>query len=313
MYRVQNKILDILNQPVFTGMEIRENAEMAAYTTYRVGGPADFLVLPDQVEQLLELIKRLREGEIPFFVLGEGSNLLVSDTGIRGVVISLKKCTAVLTLKSRNEIQAGAGVLLLEVVKFAEQHDITGIASLAGIPGTVGGALVMNAGAFGSEIGDFVSKIEVINEHNELQVLLPEQVRFGYRSAPGFEGKIIISVIINGAYEAGAAVNLENQRDEYVNRREQKQPLNYGSCGSVFKRPQNNFAGALIEQAGCKGMKIGEAMVSPKHANFIVNLGGATASDIYRLIQQIKKRVYDNSGIKLETEVKFIGDFPQLT
>ncbi|MCK5076748.1 MAG: UDP-N-acetylmuramate dehydrogenase [Calditrichia bacterium] len=309
---MKEKIKNILEGNEFAGMEVLENAMMSDYTTYKIGGPADYLVFPEEAEQLHQLILKLRELVIPFFILGEGSNILVSDSGIKEVVISLKKCTAEIYYQNEDEIIAGAGTLLMDVVKYAEQQEISGLGCLSGIPGTVGGALIMNAGAFGGEIGDHVKWVQVIDEQNEIIKLWPEQIEFGYRRAPGLKNKIVLSVLLKEKYEPGIRKKLENSREEYLKKRENKQPLNYGSCGSVFKRPEGNYAGALIEQAGCKGLRIGNAMVAQKHANFILNMGQAKAMDVFQIIKEIRKRVYEKFGVELQPEVKFIGEFPEI-
>ena len=309
---MKEKIKNILEGNEFAGMEVLENAMMSDYTTYKIGGPADYLVFPEEAEQLHQLILKLRELVIPFFILGEGSNILVSDSGIKEVVISLKKCTAEIYYQNEDEIIAGAGTLLMDVVKYAEQQEISGLGCLSGIPGTVGGALIMNAGAFGGEIGDHVKWVQVIDEQNEIIKLWPEQIEFGYRRAPGLKNKIVLSVLLKEKYEPGIRKKLENFREEYLKKRKNKQPLNYGSCGSVFKRPEGNYAGALIEQAGCKGLRIGNAMVAQKHANFILNMGQAKAMDVFQIIKEIRKRVYEKFGVELQPEVKFIGEFPEI-
>jgi len=306
---LKEKVTHILSTQNFTGMKVVEDAPMAEYTSYKVGGPADFLIFPESIAQLQQLIIHLQEEAVPFFILGEGSNILVADAGIRGVVINLNKCAADIVKNSNDEIIVGAGLQLMEVVKYFEKQEIAGLENLSGIPGTVGGALIMNAGAFGREIGDLVKWVKVTDETGDMVKLLPEQIKFGYREAPGLKGKIIISALLKGKFSKGKKPELENSRIAHLQKRESKQPLNYGSCGSVFKRPPGNYAGALIEAAGLKGYRIGEAMVSEKHANFIVNLGHAKAADIYQLIMEIENKVCENSGIKLETEVKFIGEF----
>ncbi len=296
----------------FSSLEIRKKEKLAPYTTYGIGGEADYFVLPDSVSQLSSLLTILNKSGVPVFVIGKGSNILVSDKGFRGVVISLEKCSGDLFLRSNNQILADAGLRLSDLVDFAEEHEIKGFDFLAGIPGTVGGALIMNAGAFGGEIGEKVQSVQVLNSLGEIEELFPATINFGYRSAPGFQDKIILSALLEGEWTPGKGEILKINKQEYLKKRKMKQPLEYGSCGSVFKRPPGNYAGTLIELAGCKGMSEGDAEVSFKHANFIINKGNAAAEDVFKLIVKVRHKVYKMFGIELQTEVKFIGEFPQL-
>lgn len=290
-------------------LEIRRDEELKRYSTYHIGGPADFLVIPQTRESMINLLKTLIIRGIPFLIAGKGSNVLYSDEGFRGVVVTLEKAAGQLEKKGDRQIYAGAGRALADLVLFAEEHAIGGFERLAGIPGTVGGALIMNAGAFDEEIGNRVSWVELMDEYGKLEIIYHDEIGFGYRKADALKGKVVLGTLVEGV--PADRNQLKQIRDEILRKREAKQPLEYGSCGSVFKRPPGNYAGTLIEQAGCKGMRIGDAMVSEKHANFIINLGNARARDVYRLMKMVQQKVYEKFGVLLEPEVKLIGDFEE--
>jgi len=280
------------------------NEPLASHATYRVGGPADVFVVPETLDDLEAIVRKCVRENIPFFVLGEGANVLIHDEGFRGVVISLDKCCHQLFHKE-NLLYAGAGVKVRELVEYCEKHALGGLDFLSGIPGTVGGALIMNAGAFVGEIGERVIRIDALDEQGRRIQISREEAGFGYRRADGLGSKVLLGCWLG--VEPADANTLRAARENYLQRRAEKQPLDYPSCGSVFKRPPGDYAGRLIEAAGCKGLKIGGAIVSEKHANFILNLGNATADDIFQLIQAVQKKVYQKFGIWLEPEVKFIG------
>jgi UDP-N-acetylmuramate dehydrogenase len=289
---------------------IHKDEPLKNHSTYKIGGPADYFVIPETRDALIELIRTIKKQGIPYFIVGKGSNVLFSDKGFRGVVISLEKAANQIIQKGSCKIYVGAGVLLQDLVTYAEEHEIEGFDYLSGIPGTVGGALIMNAGAFVGEIGDRVIWVDVIEENGNLEIIYHNEIGFGYRKARELENKIVLGALLEGM--KGQLEMLRENRMNYIQRRNQKQPLEFGSCGSVFKRPPGNYAGTLIEKAGCKGMRIGDAMVSTKHANFIVNLGNARASDVYELIKKVREIVYRKFGVLLEPEVKFVGEFEAL-
>ena len=274
------------------------------HTTYQVGGPATAMFFPKSKEKLQEIVISCNDNGIPFFILGGGSNILVHDDGLDQIVIKLNKCCSDIT-QMGSQIYAGAGVLVSHLVRFCEEHRLAGLDFMSGIPGTVGGALRMNAGAFVGEIGDRVTEIEVMSQDGQFLTIPVEEAGFGYRRADNLGDKIILGC--NLKLDKGNQAVLVEARREYLKERSVKQPLDYGSCGSVFKRPPGDYAGSLIEKAGCKGMKIGGAMVSPKHANFIINYQNATARDIFQLIQKVQGIVYHKFKIWLELEVKLIG------
>ncbi len=287
----------------FPGL-VRENEPLRLYTTYEVGGPAALFFIPDTIPQLREALEWCHGENLPYYILGGGSNILVSDQGLEMVVIKLSKCCSELYHEDE-KVFAGAGRMVSELVQYCEDHDLDGLDFMSGIPGTVGGALRMNAGAFVGEIGDRVIQVEALHQNGEAVTIPKSEAGFGYRQADRLKDKILLGCWLQ--MDKGSGERLRISRESYLERRAAKQPLEYASCGSVFKRPAGNYAGTLIEKAGCKGMKIGGAMVSTKHANFIVNVNKATASDIYQLIQMVQQKVYKEFKIWLELEVKLIG------
>jgi len=286
------------------GEACRLNEPLSRYTAYRVGGPADALVVPQTVEDLQWLVRYCQQQRVPYRVLGSGANVLVHDAGYRGVIILLRDCCGQIQQQG-TQLYVGAGVLVQDLVPYCERHQLAGLHFMSGIPGTVGGALIMNAGAFDGEIGDRVIAVDALDAHGNRCRIPREAAKFGYRQAPGLQGLLLLGCWLQ--LEVGNSERLRQQRQSILQRRAEKQPLDYPSCGSVFKRPPGDFAGRLIERSGGKGMRVGGAMVSPKHANFILNVDQATASDIFELIVQVQQRVYQEAGVWLEPEVQFIG------
>jgi len=281
-----------------------DRESLAEHTWYRVGGPAQVFFTPADTESLTETLRRARQAGLPLLVLGQGANLLVSDQGFSGVVLSLADCCAELEVED-NLLRCGAGAELDAVVRRAEQAGLAGLADLSGIPGTVGGALRMNAGAFGTEIGDRVAWVEGLDSDQRLLRLGRGEIGFGYRTARGLGELVLLRCELELA--AGEPGELAARRKEILEQRAAKQPLACPSCGSVFKRPPGDYAGRLIEAAGCKGLRRGGAVVSDKHANFILNEDGATAADIRWLIDEVRQRVLEHSGVELQTEVILVG------
>ena len=287
-------------------MKIYKNYPLSGLISYRTGGNAKFLIFLKNDSDAVNALRWCRENGLPYYILGGGANTLFSDDGFEGVVI----CTRFLNrwiVRKDKILSVGAGVLLEELVDFTVAKGVIGFEELAGIPGTVGGAVMMNAGAFGKEMKDVVKSCKILNlETLNFEHISNDGCGFGYRKATGLENKLVLSVdfCINGV---GDSVFLNRKVREIIENRESKQPLEYPSCGSVFKRPKGNYAGYLIEQAGLKGLKVGGAMVSKKHANFIVNYNNAKARDIYELIRKVQKIVKDKFSVELETEVKLIG------
>ena len=284
-----------------------ENEMMAKHAWYQIRGPADLLVYPQQVEDLQTVVKFCVENKIAFFVFANGTNLLISDEGIRGVVLNLKEFAGFIQ-SDRTRVTIGASTTVEQMTTYCEDRNLGGIDFMSGIPGTIGGALRMNAGAFTGEIADKLLDIQAVRKEDGKKVTLSKtDIGFGYRKATGMEKYIALSCRIELQEEPRETI--VDRRIDILKRRAEKQPLEYPSCGSVFKRPPGTYAGKLIEEAGMKGFRIGNAQIPLKHANFILNLGGATARDVFSIIQETKRRVKEKSGIDLECEVELVGNF----
>ncbi len=275
---------------------------LSKYTWMRVGGAADYYVEPVDKNDLTEITKYFQQNGFPFLILGRGSNILIGDEGIRGAVINLETALSGIRIESDCVI-ADAGVWLQKFADFCIQHDFSGVEMLAGIPGTVGGAIVMNAGAHGGEISNHVVQVEVLRG-GEIVTVLKQDADFSYRHS-AFEHDIVLGATFH--LPKGDREELAKRRRELILKRNETQPLELPNSGSMFKNPPNTFAARLIEQAGLKGKRIGNAQISEKHANFIVNLGGAKAADIIQLLELARRTVYQNSGIQLELEVRLFG------
>jgi len=285
--------------------QILENEPMSRHTTFRVGGPADVLFLPESEEQLLQALSIAREAGVPCFVIGNGSNLVVKDGGIRGLVIALGEGMAAIA-RAGETLTAWAGASLARVSAYAQASGLSGLEFASGIPGTLGGGCAMNAGAYGGQLSDVLVDGRVLLD-GVVRTLTVEEMQMGYRtSLPLRRGGIVISARFALTPDDPEAIAARMR--ELNARRRDKQPLNYPSAGSTFKRPEGYFAGALIEQAGLKGKRVGGAQVSEKHAGFIVNTGGATAADILTLIGIVQDEVAARFGVRLETEVRILGE-----
>ena len=283
---------------------VLENEPLARHTTFRVGGPADVLFLPESAQVLQRAMELAREAGEDCLVIGNGSNLLVRDGGVRGLVIKLAGPMSGVSVEG-TAIRAQAGASLSQVSRAALQASLTGLEFASGIPGSLGGALAMNAGAYGGELSQVVREAMVLMD-GRVQTLSREELAMGYRTTRVLrEGGIVLSAVLD--LKEGDAPQIAATMDDLNRRRREKQPLSFPSAGSTFKRPEGYFAGALIEQAGLKGYAIGGAQVSEKHAGFLINRGGATASDLLRLIEYVQERVYAQSGVRLETEVRICG------
>lgn len=281
------------------------NVSLKEYTTFKIGGIADLFVCPNNLMELIHVLNILKENNIPYFLLGAGSNLLISDKGIRGAVIKLGDGFDYAYAKD-DYILAGASVSLAKLATCAKDAELSGIEFASGIPGSLGGALFMNAGAYESEMKDVVTEVSYIDSDAVVKTISCSECDFGYRkSIFSSGGKIVISAKLT--LKKGSKDEISKTMRELNAKRKEKQPLEYPSAGSTFKRPEGHFAGALIEEAGLKGHTIGGAQVSEKHAGFIINTGNATASDVCKLIEHVKKTVYENSGVELEPEVKITG------
>lgn len=280
---------------------------MAAHTTFRVGGPADCLIEMESGEQLRKMQHYLRQIEIPFTVIGNGSNLLVSDRGYRGFILQVGKKMSDIRVEG-NTIIAQAGALMSQVAKAAMEHGLTGLEFASGIPGTIGGGVVMNAGAYGGEMSQIVERVSVISREGEALELDNDTMEFGYRSSTIRNQPFIVTELAF-TLQPGDSKEIRARMEELSARRREKQPLEYPSAGSTFKRPEGYFAGELIMNAGLRGFRIGGAAVSNKHCGFIVNKSKATADDIMDVICEVQATVKDKFGVDLEPEVICLGDF----
>lgn len=290
---------------------VLRNAPLKEYTTFRVGGPADMLVCPADEGELAALIRLAREKNIPFLILGNGSNVLIRDEGFDGLVILLRKTMGTIRVDG-DVVTAGAGALLSQVAGAALEASLTGFEFASGIPGSAGGAVFMNAGAYGGEMSHVVRRVRAVLPDGSVRWFsaAEDELRFGYRHSVFCENGGVITEVEFQLAE-GAREDILAAMNELNQRRRDKQPLNLASAGSTFKRPKGHFAGRLIEDSGCKGLGVGGAMVSPKHAGFVVNTGNATAQDILDLIALVQMRVKDCFGIDLEPEVRIIGSTGQ--
>lgn len=280
---------------------------MSAHTTFRIGGPAEVFVSVSNEQEIVNLIELLKVEDIPFFIVGKGSNLLVSDKGYQGVIIEIGSSYSGLHILG-NEIISKAGTPMSKLSHEAMEHGLTGLEFASGIPGTVGGGIIMNAGAYGGEMAQVAYRVKVLTKEGEIKSLSNEEMEFSYRnSIAKKEGYIVLQAEFR-LHEGNQEVIDGIMRDLNAKRRE-KQPLEYPSAGSTFKRPEGNYAGKLIADAGLKGYSIGGAQVSEKHAGFLINKDHASAKDMYALILEVKQKVFEQFDIMLEPEVIFLGDF----
>ena len=290
-------------------VEILVAEPMKNHTTFRIGGPADALALPKTPEEVAEVVRFCHEHAQPYYVLGNGSNLLVSDEGYRGLVLQL--------YRNFNDIQVNgetitvqSGAMLAAVARTAYQTGLTGLEFASGIPGTIGGAVVMNAGAYGGEMKNVLKEVTVLTKEGEVLVIPAKALELGYRtSVIPKNGWIVLGAVLQ--LKKGDQEQILARMEELKEQRITKQPLDLPSAGSTFKRPEGYFAGKLIMDAGLRGFTVGGAQVSEKHCGFVVNRGDATAADVWELICEVKRRVKEKTGVELEPEVKLLGDFPQ--
>lgn len=287
-------------------MEVRIKEPMKRHTTFRAGGPADWFVIPETADELKAVLSACRKAGEPWYVVGNGSNLLVSDAGVRGVVIHTGRFDRLEV--SGKSLRAGAGVLLSKAAGEALKNSLAGLEFAAGIPGSVGGALVMNAGAYGSEMRDVLKSVTVLTESGQVKTLPAKELELGYRTSSILRNHYLVLEAELSLAE-GDPEAIHGRMRELAERRREKQPLEYPSAGSTFKRPAGYFAGKLIEDAGLKGFSVGGAEVSEKHAGFVINKGNAAAADIYSLCMEVKRKVFEQTGVALELEVKLLGPF----
>jgi len=294
------QLKEILN----SGKEVLANEPLSKWTTWRVGGPAQYLVFPSSVEKVVGVIKIAKKNNVPVIVLGNGSNVLVKDSGIKGIVINTAKLERISV--QGTIISAEAGNTMPQLAKYAMQNSLTGLEFSVGIPASFGGAILMNAGAWGKSLGDVIKEVKIVNMEGEVKVLSREQMNFNYRESSFKKGA---QVIVGGNLKLaqGDAVKIKNLMTFHQQNRIEKQPLRLPNAGSVFKNPEGYAAGYLIESVGLKGFNMGGAKISDKHANFIVNTGSATAEDILNLMDKAVHCVENFYGIHLEPEISILG------
>lgn len=294
----QEKLASILPQ-----IELRFDDPMSRHTSFRIGGAAEVMAFPKNEAELSELLKVSKELDICHAILGAGTNVLAPDEGVAGLVICLKDCLNGTELLPDNFLRVMGGVTMSRAAVFAANHSLSGLEFAHGIPGTVGGGVYMNAGAYGGEIGQVCIQATVMDADGQLHVRSREEMDFRYRHSRLEEtGEIVTSAVFQ--LTAAPAEEIRQRMKELQARRIASQPLDYPSAGSAFKRPTGGYAAALIDQAGLKGYRVGNAAISGKHAGFVINLGGATAADVTQLLRQVSDKVYENSGIRLEPEIR---------
>lgn len=283
------------------------NAPMKEYTSFKAGGACDLLVLPTCWEDAAAAVCQCANEGIPYMIVGNGSDLLVRDGGYRGVMIALREGLSEITVDPSGAVTAEAGALLSVLAKRCAEQSLTGLEFAGGIPGSVGGAVFMNAGAYGGEMKDVLVSVRAMKQNGEIHEIAGPDLKLGYRHSLFQEtGEIVVSATLR--LTPGNRDKIEETSRDLAKKRNSKQPLQYPSAGSFFKRPEGHFAGKLIQDAGLSGLKLGGARVSPLHAGFIINEGGATATDILRLMEVIQNTVYDQFGVRLEPEVRIVGE-----
>ena len=299
---LEKKLLSILKAE-----QVKKAEPMKSHTTFRVGGPAAYFVTPQTAEEVAEVIEACTQENVPYYIVGNGSNLLVSDKGYEGVIIQIYKQMNQVEIEG-TQIHAQAGVLLSVIAKRALDAGLTGFEFAAGIPGTLGGACVMNAGAYGGEMKDVLQSVTVLTDKGEVKGLAKEELELGYRtSVIAKKGYIVLEAVIG--LQKGEKEKIQAVMDELKEKRVTKQPLEYPSAGSTFKRPEGYFAGKLIQDAGLRGFQVGGAQVSEKHCGFVINKDQATAADVMNLMNQVSDKVYETFGVRLQPEVKRLGEF----
>lgn len=295
-----------LAEKLSNGTEIYYDEPMKNHTTFKIGGVADVMIIPQNQTDIIKIILFSKEKGIPVLTLGNGSNLLIGDEGIRGIVIKTSNAFNDIKIIG-NEIIAGTGVSITKLSHTAGNNSLGGMEWAYGIPGTVGGAIVMNAGAYGGEMKDIVESVKYISENGELCELNNEELKFSYRKSifeTGERSGIIAECRIK--LKEGDKIEILNKMQEYLSKRKEKQPVELPSAGSTFKRPEGHFTGQMIEELGLRGYSIGGAQVSEKHAGFIINKGNATAEDVKELIRVIRERVKEKYNVDLEPEIKIL-------
>jgi len=282
-----------------------ENESMKRHTTFGIGGSADLFILPKDLLEIETTINIIKDKNINYYFFGSGSNILIDDNGLRGIIISLKKSSKKIVFNN-DEVFVDCGAMLGTLVKKINQHNITGFESLGGVPGTVGGALIMNAGAFGAEISNHLISVKTINMKGEIKTYKNKDIDFSYRSSSFPKNELLVNAVFK--CNKGNKDIIKNKKTHASELRKKNQPLKYRSAGSIFKNPSQDLAaGYLIDKVGLKGKKIGGAQISEKHANFIININNASSNDVMELIKLIKKEIKSKFNIKLELEIKILG------
>lgn len=284
---------------------IEYNEPMSRHTSFRIGGPADIFVSPKTENAIVQTVRAARENDIPLTVLGNGSNVLVRDEGIRGAVLAIGTEFGNADVDG-NKMTAQSGILLSVLAKLALEHSLTGLEFAGGIPGSLGGALFMDAGAYGGQMADVVTSTRYLDENYEIKTLRGDEHKFGYRTSVFKENPSWIALSAEMELTEGGRDEIKARMDDFNQRRRDKQPMNYPSAGSTFKRPEGYFAGKLIQDAGLMGYTVGGAQVSEKHAGFVINRGGATCEDVLRLIDHVRSEVLRQFGVELEPEVRLL-------
>jgi UDP-N-acetylmuramate dehydrogenase len=298
--KLKDKLKDIC------GFNVKFDEPLKEYTTFKIGGPADILVIPNSIKELKEVLITIQDIDIPFFILGKGSNVIVGDRGFRGIVINTEKLNHIKV--EGKEIISETGILLADVSDKALEVGLTGLEFASGIPGSLGGAIYMNAGAYGGMIEDVITEVRCLSYQGEELTLSKEELKLSYRHSI-LQDEPLIAVEARISLDYGDKKEIKAKIDDLTDKRWTKQPMEMPSAGSIFKRPENYYASALIDEAGLKGTRVGEAEVSKKHAGFIVNLGNASAEDVKNLIKLVQDEIYQKNGVKLEVEPRFIGEF----
>lgn len=285
---------------------VREQELLCHHTTFKIGGPADLFIEPTTMDELSFTLRTIHELQVPVTIIGCGSNILVKDGGIRGAVVSVRHMTQIMDCND-NVLCIGSGYMLKDASEFAWENGLSGLEFAIGIPGTLGGAVFMNAGAYDGEMSNVVTTVRAVDFQGNIKEYDASYLDFGYRHSVFHDNHEVIGEVIM-TLQPGDKNAIKARMDELTEKRESKQPLEYASAGSTFKRPPGYFAGTLIEQTGLKGLSVGDAQVSHKHAGFVINTGSASAKDVLDLIAEVQRRVYDQHGVHLEPEVRMIGE-----
>lgn len=300
-----SKYNSVYNLAKILGCRVRYNEPLSIHTTFKIGGDCSLYIEVDKISQLSEIIKLCNQQSLNYYIIGKGSNLVVADKGVDKVIISLSGDMKRIEKIGEDTLYCGAGCSLAGLCKEAEKLNLSGLEFAWGIPGSVGGAAFMNAGAYGGEMKDVILSVHHVDKDGNVGKIRGEDLNFGYRHSIYKEnGFVITGITLRLSFDN--KIEIHNRMEEYMNRRKEKQPLNYPSAGSVFRRPEGNYAGTLIERCGLKGKTIGGAQVSPKHAGFIVNIGGATAENVKELVSLVQKTVKDETGYELKREIIYL-------